>query len=100
MHAGSGGEYGWGGPVALSVLVEPKSDGTILRALQRYAGTPVPVFAINFGAIGFLATVEPADIESGIARALGGERPSSGAFDMAREYSWQPENGTSSCARL
>jgi NAD+ kinase len=48
-------------------------DGTILRALQRYAGTPVPVFAINFGAIGFLATVEPVDIESGIARALGGE---------------------------
>jgi NAD+ kinase len=48
-------------------------DGTILRALQRYACTPVPVFAINFGAIGFLATVEPADIDSGIARALGGE---------------------------
>jgi len=48
-------------------------DGTILRALQRYAGTPVPVFAINYGAIGFLATVEPADIEDGIARALGGD---------------------------
>ena len=29
-------------------------------ALQRYAGTGVPVFAINFGEIGFLATVEPA----------------------------------------
>ena len=28
-------------------------DGTILRALQRYAGTGVPVFAINFGEIGF-----------------------------------------------
>ena len=36
-------------------------DGTILRALQRYAGTGVPVFAINFGEIGFLATVEPQD---------------------------------------
>jgi NAD+ kinase len=48
-------------------------DGTILRALQRYAGTEVPVFAINFGEIGFLATVEPADIEGGIARALSGE---------------------------
>ena len=34
-------------------------DGTILRALQRYANTGVPVFAINFGEIGFLATVEP-----------------------------------------
>jgi NAD+ kinase len=48
-------------------------DGTILRALQRYAGTEVPVFAINFGEIGFLATVEPAEIEDGIARALSGD---------------------------
>jgi NAD+ kinase len=48
-------------------------DGTILRALQRYAGTNVPVFAINFGEIGFLATVEPEDIEAGIRRALEGE---------------------------
>jgi NAD+ kinase len=45
-------------------------DGTILGALQRYAGTGVPVFAINFGEIGFLATVEPDEIEDGIARAL------------------------------
>jgi NAD+ kinase len=48
-------------------------DGTILRALQRYASTDVPVFAINFGEIGFLATVEPDDIEDGISRALNGQ---------------------------
>jgi NAD+ kinase len=48
-------------------------DGTILRALQRYAGTGVPVFAINFGAIGFLATVEPQDIEDGFRRAVSGD---------------------------
>jgi NAD+ kinase len=48
-------------------------DGTILRALQRYAGTRVPVFAINFGAIGFLATVERQDFEVGIRRALDGD---------------------------
>jgi NAD+ kinase len=48
-------------------------DGTILRALQSYAGTEVPVFAINFGEIGFLATVERQDAEAGIARALGGD---------------------------
>ena len=48
-------------------------DGTILRALQRYAGTDVPVFAINFGEIGFLATVEPHDIEDGVRRALSGD---------------------------
>jgi NAD+ kinase len=48
-------------------------DGTILRALRRYAGTDVPVFAINFGAIGFLATVEPEELEDGIRRALSGD---------------------------
>jgi NAD+ kinase len=48
-------------------------DGTILRALQHYADTGVPVFAINFGEIGFLATVEPEDIDAGIARALDGD---------------------------
>jgi NAD+ kinase len=45
-------------------------DGTILRALQCYAGTDVPVFAINFGEIGFLATVEPENIDDGIRRAF------------------------------
>jgi NAD+ kinase len=45
-------------------------DGTILRALQLYRGTNVPVFAINFGQIGFLATVEPDAIDEGVRRAL------------------------------
>jgi NAD+ kinase len=48
-------------------------DGTILRALRRYAGTSVPVFAVNFGEIGFLATVEPDELQDGIARALSGD---------------------------
>jgi NAD+ kinase len=48
-------------------------DGTILRALQRYAGTGVPVFAVNFGEIGFLATIEPEDLDDGIERALRGD---------------------------
>jgi NAD+ kinase len=48
-------------------------DGTILSALQRYAATGVPVFAINFGEIGFLATVEPEDLDNGIRRALSGD---------------------------
>jgi NAD+ kinase len=53
-------------------------DGTILRALRLYAGSSVPVFAINFGEIGFLATVEPDEIDDGITRAL------SGRFELLR----------------
>ncbi len=48
-------------------------DGTILKALRLYAGTSVPVFAVNFGEIGFLATVDPDELGEGVARALSGE---------------------------
>jgi NAD+ kinase len=48
-------------------------DGTILTHLRKFAGTEVPVFAVNYGAIGFLATVEPWELDDGIRRALKGE---------------------------
>ena len=48
-------------------------DGTILKALRLYSGTNVPVFAVNFGEIGFLATVEPQDIVAGMRRAIDGD---------------------------
>jgi NAD+ kinase len=48
-------------------------DGTILTQLRGFAGTGVPVFAVNYGAIGFLATVEPWELEDGMQRALAGE---------------------------
>jgi NAD+ kinase len=53
-------------------------DGTILRALRRYAGTEVPVFAVNFGDIGFLATIEPEELADGVQRAF------EGAFELLR----------------
>ena len=48
-------------------------DGTILRALRHYFRTAVPVFAINFGQIGFLSTIEPEQIADGVRKALAGE---------------------------
>jgi NAD+ kinase len=48
-------------------------DGTILRALRRYAGTSVPVFAVNFGEVGFLATIDPDEVGEGFSRAFEGD---------------------------
>jgi NAD+ kinase len=58
-------------PVDLCVVLG--GDGTILRALRRYAGTDVPVFAVNFGDIGFLATIEPEEFSGGVRRAFEGD---------------------------
>jgi NAD+ kinase len=45
-------------------------DGTILSTLRMYARRDIPVFAVNFGTIGFLATVEPEELEDGVRMAL------------------------------
>ena len=64
---GSGG----GRPADLAVVLG--GDGTILQTLRACAGLEVPVFAFNFGAIGFLATSERDDLDEAIARALAGD---------------------------
>jgi len=48
-------------------------DGTILTALRAYVNTGVPVFAINFGEVGFLATVDPDGLDTDFDRAFAGE---------------------------
>lgn len=56
-----------------SIAIALGGDGTILSALRRFSGTNIPVFAVNFGQVGFLATIEPDQCESGFARAFSGE---------------------------
>jgi NAD+ kinase len=48
-------------------------DGTMLRALQRFLGTDIPVIGVNFGRVGFLATIQPNELESGLARVFSGD---------------------------
>src|SRR3954454_20445537 len=48
-------------------------DGTILTALRMFAGRKVPVFAINYGAIGFLSTIDHGGLEDGLALAFAGD---------------------------
>jgi NAD+ kinase len=56
-----------------SLCVVLGGDGTILKALRRYAGTGVPTYGVNFGEVGFLATIEPDDVAAGFRRALAGK---------------------------
>jgi NAD+ kinase len=58
---------------AVDLCIVLGGDGTILRALRRYTGTGVPVFAVNFGDIGFLATIEPDELADGVKRAFEGD---------------------------
>jgi len=48
-------------------------DGTILHGLRAHARTGVPVFGINFGEVGFLATIDPDGVGAGVERALRGD---------------------------
>jgi len=48
-------------------------DGTILRALGRLLGSPVPTLGVNYGNVGFLAALGRDDWGSGLQSILGGE---------------------------
>jgi NAD+ kinase len=57
----------------IDVVVALGGDGTMLGALRDFAGTGAPVFTFNFGAVGFLATMERDEIEEGIRRLVEGD---------------------------
>lgn len=54
------------------LIVVLGGDGSILRALAREAGSGAPVLGVNYGRVGFLASVEPDDLETDMRRALAG----------------------------
>ena len=60
------------GDTGVDIAVVLGGDGTMLRALTRYLGTGVPVIGVNFGRVGFLASIERNDLESGIGRVFEG----------------------------
>jgi NAD+ kinase len=55
------------------VAVVLGGDGTMLHAMRTFAGRDVPVFSFNFGAIGFLATVERDEFDEGVQRVIHGD---------------------------
>jgi NAD+ kinase len=55
------------------IVIALGGDGTILRTLARLLGTATPVIGINFGRVGFLASIEPDNLERDLARVFAGE---------------------------
>ena len=55
----------------------------MLRALRATLGTGTAVFGINFGRVGFLTTVDGAQLDDALGRALSGD------FRVVELCSWR-----------
>jgi NAD+ kinase len=60
-------------PELAQLTVAVGGDGTILRTLARLLGTGVPVIGVNYGRVGFLASIAPSRLEEDLARVFAGE---------------------------
>lgn len=74
------------------VAVVLGGDGSILTAMRTFVGRDVPVFSFNYGAIGFLSSVDHNCLEDGIDRLIAGDFEVLGmpalavAFEGERRY--------------
>ena len=98
LRTGNGIELDSAAVADVDLCIAMGGDGTILTALRTYAGTGIPVFAVNFGEVGFLATVDPDGLSAQFDRAF------AGAFETIRlpaisvgrpEGSWTAMNDVS-----
>jgi NAD+ kinase len=64
-----GREFGAG----LDFAVSLGGDGSILRAVALVAEHDVPILGVNYGQLGYLTVVEPADAHHAIERVLAGD---------------------------
>ena len=60
-------------PSDADIAIAIGGDGTILRTLAKLLGTKVPVIGVNFGRVGFLASISPEGLERDLARVFAGE---------------------------
>jgi NAD+ kinase len=60
-------------PREAEIVVALGGDGTMLRTLAQLLGSNVPVIGVNFGRVGFLASIRPDDLERNLERVFAGE---------------------------
>lgn len=57
-------------PAALELAIVLGGDGTILRAAELVRDTGAPVLGINMGHVGFLAEIDPDDMDDAVRRVI------------------------------
>jgi NAD+ kinase len=57
----------------VDLAVSLGGDGTLLRALDMVVQRGVPVMGVNLGHLGYLAEVEPSEVDSALTRFFSGE---------------------------
>jgi len=57
----------------VDLLLTLGGDGTLLRGVRRVAGQGIPVLGVNLGRLGFLTSVNPANLEHALEQVLAGE---------------------------
>lgn len=57
----------------LDVAVSLGGDGSILRAVELTSALDVPLLGVNYGELGYLAAIEPADAHDAVKLFLSGE---------------------------
>lgn len=60
-------------PGEVDLLLTLGGDGTLLRGARLVAPFHTPVLGINFGSLGFLTSVGPAEVEAALERVLAGD---------------------------
>jgi NAD+ kinase len=60
-------------PRDAEIVVALGGDGTMLRTLAQLLGSNVPVIGVNFGRVGFLASIRPDDLERNLERVFAGD---------------------------
>ncbi|NLP37742.1 MAG: NAD(+)/NADH kinase [Firmicutes bacterium] len=56
----------------VDIVIVLGGDGTILRAARRFSGMNLPLLGVNLGQMGFLAEVEPPNLEKALQKILAG----------------------------
>jgi len=60
-------------PAEAEIAIALGGDGTMLRTLAKLLDSGVPAIGVNFGRVGFLASIRPDDLEADLARVFTGE---------------------------